>query len=59
MNLKTFLAHVNVYEGNVRRMKVNHDNLSNRLTAAENFTDKYVPIMAQNVIFEKLNIGCL
>ncbi|CAI2385951.1 unnamed protein product [Moneuplotes crassus] len=54
VNFKTFLAHVGVYEEVTRRIKINHDKLSNKLVAAENFTDKYVPIMAQNVVCDTL-----
>ena len=54
VNLKTFLAHVCVYEGVVRKIKINHDDLVNRVTAAENFSDKYIPIVAQNVSFPTL-----
>jgi len=54
VNLSTFLAHVGVYEEVMRRIKVDHDKLSDRLSAAENFTDKYVPILAQNVVCDTL-----
>jgi len=47
--LVTFVKHVHEYEDTIRKLKVSHDKLINRVAAAENFTDKYVPIMAQNV----------
>ena len=49
-----FLEHKIEFENQTRKIRVNHDNLVNRVTNLENFCDKYVPLIAQNVVCDTL-----
>lgn len=44
----------NQFEFVTRNIKVNHDLLVDRVTNLENFCDKYIPLIAQNVVCDTL-----
>lgn len=49
-----FNDHIELFQDSTRKIKVNHDTLVDRATNIENFCDKYIPLISQNVVCDTL-----